>query len=205
MSTPVWGAGGHDRAGDVAVDDELDPGAGRAHLVGELLVARSVEHHHGDVLRSGVLDLGHGVDVLRDGRADVDHRRRLGPGDELLHVEDRRRVVHRAAWCDREHRDGVVHPLGRQGRAVDRVDRDVALRPGAVADLLAVEQHRGVVLLALADHHDAFHLDRRDHLPHGVHRDAVGAELVAPADPAGGGERSGLGDPDELERQVAVR
>ena len=31
------GAGGHDRAGDVAVGDELDPGAGRADLVDQLL------------------------------------------------------------------------------------------------------------------------------------------------------------------------
>ena len=33
------GAGGHDRAGDVAVGDELDPGAGRPDLVDELLRA----------------------------------------------------------------------------------------------------------------------------------------------------------------------
>ena len=43
------------------------------------------------------------------------------------------------------------------GGAVDRVDRDVGLRRRAVADPLAVEEHRGVVLLALADHHHAVH------------------------------------------------
>jgi hypothetical protein len=106
---------------------------------------------------------------------------------------------------DRQHGDGVVHALGSQGGAVDGVDRDVALGAGAVADLLAVEEHRGVVLLALADHDHAAHLDGRDHLPHRVDGDAVGAVLVAAADPAGGGERRGLGHPDELEREVAVR
>ena len=39
---------------------------------------------------------------------------------------------------------------------------------------------------------------------HGVDGGPVGAVLVAPADPAGGGERRRLGDPHQLHRQVAV-
>ncbi len=142
--------------------------------------------------------------LSRDGRLDVDDVGGLGAGDQLLHVEDRRRVVHRPARRDREHRDGVRHALGRQGRAVDRVDRDVALGSGAVADLLAVVEHRRVVLLALADDHGAVHADGRDQHPHGVDRHPVGAVLVAAAHPAAGGHGSGLGDPHELQGQVAV-
>ena len=56
--------------------------------------------------------------------------------------------------------------------------------PLAVADLLAVEQHGRVVLLALADHDDAAHGDGVDQLAHRVDRGAVAAVLVAPADPA---------------------
>ena len=70
---------------------------------------------------------------------------------------------------------------------------------------LAVEQHRGLVLLALADHHDAVHLDRRQHVAHRVHGRLVGGDLVAEAHPAGRGQRRRLGHADELERQVAVR
>ena len=78
-------------------------------------------------------------------------------------------------------------------------------RRAAVADLLAVEEHRRFVLLALADHDDAVHRDRVEHEAHRVDRGAVGGELVAAPDPAGGGQRSRLGDPHQLQREVAVR
>src|SRR5436305_1140161 len=48
-------ARGHDRAGDVTVGDELDPGAGIADLLDELAVPGAVEHDDGDVLRGAVL------------------------------------------------------------------------------------------------------------------------------------------------------
>ena len=143
-----------------------------------------VEQHDGHVGGRDALGLGDLVDVLGDGVADVDDVGGLGAGDELLHVEDRGRVVHRAARRDGQHRDRVVHALGGQGRAVDRVDRDVALGAGAVADLLAVVEHRGVVLLALADDDDAVHADGGDHHAHRVDGHAVGAVLVARARPS---------------------
>ena len=75
----------------------------------------------------------------------------------------------------------------------------------AVADLLAVVEHRRLVLLPLADHDGAVHRDRVEDVAHRVDRGLVGGDLVAAPDPAGGGERGGLGDADELEREVAVR
>jgi hypothetical protein len=76
--------------------------------------------------------------------------------------------------------------------------------PGAVAHGLAVVEHRRVVLLALADHHDAAHRYRIDQHAHRVDGGAVAALLVAPADPPAGGHRGRLGDADQVERQVAV-
>ena len=64
------------------------------------------------------------------------------------------------------------------------------LGTGAVADVLTVEEHRGVVLLALADDDDAVHADGADQRAHGVDRYAVGALLVAAADPSAGGHRA---------------
>ena len=95
-------------------------------------------------------------------------------------------------------------PRAQRRRALERVDGDVDLRRAAVADLLAVEEHRGFVLLALADHDDAVHRDRVEDEAHRVDGGAVGGELVAAADPAGGGQRRGLGDPDQLQRDVAI-
>ena len=74
----------------------------------------------------------------------------------------------------------------------------------AVADLLAVVEHRRLVLLALADDDDAVHRHGVEHEAHGVDGGAVGALLVAAAHPAGGGQRGGLGDPDELQGEVAI-
>ena len=75
----------------------------------------------------------------------------------------------------------------------------------AVADLLAVGQHRRLVLLALADHDDAVHVDGVEHGVHAVDGGLVGGLLVAAPDVAAGGQRGGLGHAHELEREVAVR
>ena len=95
-------------------------------------------------------------------------------------------------------------PERAERRALERVDGDVDLRRAAVADVLAVVEHRRLVLLALADDDDAVHRDRVEHEAHRVDGGLVGGDLVAAADPAGGGERGGLGDAHELEREVAV-
>ena len=96
-------------------------------------------------------------------------------------------------------------PARGQRRALERVDGDVDLRRRAVADVLAVVEHRRLVLLALADHDEAVHRDGAEHVAHGVDGGLVGGLLVAAADEAGGGERGGLGDADELEGEVSVR
>ena len=95
-------------------------------------------------------------------------------------------------------------PRAQSVRPLERVDGDVDHRRAAVADLLAVEEHRRFVLLALADHDDAVHRDRVEHEAHRVDRGAVGGELVAAPDPAGGGERRRLGHPHQLQGEVAV-
>ena len=171
----------------------------------QLLVARPVEDADGDVLGMAVLGLRHPADVLGGRRGDVDDVGGLGAGGDLLHVEHGGRVEHRAALGDGDDRDRVRHALGHQRRAVDRVDRDVAQRAGAVADLLAVVEHRRFVLLALADDDDAAHRHGADQRAHRVDRRAVPAVLVAATDPAAGRHRGRLGDADELEGQVAVR
>ena len=130
------GAARRDGAGDVAVGDEPDAGAGLADLGHQLGVPGAVQHAHRDVGDRGVAHLGDPADVLADRRGDVDDVDGVGADGDLVHVEHRRRVEHRAALGDREHRDGVGHALAHQRGAVDRVDREVAVRAVAVADLL---------------------------------------------------------------------
>ena len=99
----------------------------------------------------------------------------------------------------------LANPLAHQRGAVDRVDREVAVRAVAVADLLAVVEHRRVVFLALADHHDAAHRHRVDQLAHRVDRGAVAALLVAATDPAARRHRAGFRYTHKFEGEVAVR
>src|SRR5262249_49808757 len=143
--------------------------------------------------------------VFHDRRVDVDHVAGLRADRQLFHVEDRARVEHGAPLGHGEDRERVGHALGHQRGAVDRVDRDVDLGTGAVADVLAVEQHRGVVLLTLPDHDDATHRYRIDKSAHRVDRGAVAALLVAASDPTAGGHRGRFGDPYQVKGEVTVR
>ncbi len=127
----------------------------------------------------------------------------VGPG-HLLHVDAGAGVEHRAALGQGDHGERVRAALGGEARTLERVDRDVDLGRLAVADDLAVVEHRRLVLLAFADHHDAVHLDRVENGVHAVHRSLVGRLLVAHPEQAGGGEGGGLGHAHELEREVAI-
>ena len=70
--------------------------------------------------------------------------------------------------------------------------------------MLAVVQHRRLVLLALADHDDAVHHDGVEHRAHRVHGGLVGGVLVTAPDPPARAHRGSFRHTDELEGQVAV-
>ncbi len=107
-------------------------------------------------------------DVVLDRRRDVDRAAAFAAGDDLLHVDARARVEHRAAAGDRDDRQRIGLALRHQARAVDRVDGHVDLGPVARADMLAVVEHRRLVLLPLADDDHAVHRHRVEEQPHGV-------------------------------------
>ena len=198
-------AGGGDGAGDVAVQDELHAGAGLADLLDQALVAGAVQHAHGHLGDGLVQGLGHEVHVLLHRQAHVHEVGGLGAHHELVHVEHGRRVEHGAALGHREDGERVVVAHGGQAGAVDRVHGHVHGGAGAVADLLAVEQHGGLVLLALADHHGAVHGHGVHERAHRVHRGAVRLVLVPVAHPGARGDGRRLGHPHQLHGQVAVR
>ena len=107
------GPGGGDAAGDVAVGDEADAGAGLADLADQLVVAGAVEHHGGELGDPLAEGLGHGVEVLGGGGGDVDDVGGLGADRDLLHVHDRPGVEHRAPLADGDDGDGVAPARGR--------------------------------------------------------------------------------------------
>ena len=58
----------------------------------------------------------------------------LGADGDLLHVDARAGVEHRAPLADGDDGEGVAPPEGGERGAVDRVDGDVGERRRAVAD-----------------------------------------------------------------------
>ena len=148
------------------------------------VVPVALEDDDGDLAHVEVLRLRHGADVLGRRRVDVDRVRRLAADGDLVHVEGGAGIEHRPPLGDGDHGDRVRLAERRQPRPLERIDGDVDLRAAAVADLLAVEEHRRLVLLALADHDDAVHPDGVEHEPHRVDRGGVGLLLLAAPDPA---------------------
>ena len=63
-------------------------------------------------------------------------------------------MQHGARLSHRHHGQRIGHRLGGERGAFQRVQCDIHRQP-ATADLLADEQHRRFVALALADHHGA--------------------------------------------------
>ena len=105
-----------DGAVDVAVGDQPDAGARRAHLLDQLGVAGAVEDDRGEVAdrlaawpwRSSA-GSGWGDAVMSIAPT------ALGPDGDLLHVERRAGVEHRSPLADGDHRQGVASGPRRSG------------------------------------------------------------------------------------------
>ena len=158
------------------------------HLADELVVARPVEDRHGHVVgRRLPLALGDPREVVVDRRVEVDDVGRRRPPTAIFSMYTHgpgSNIVPRSATAMTAIASG--RPLAVERGAVDGVDGDVDLRRRAVADSLAVVEHRRLVLLALADDDDAVH--RRRELSTGRIASTarlVDALLVAAAHQAG--------------------
>ena len=174
----------------VAVLDQLDPRAGRADLLDQVVVPRPVEDDRRDVV-------DHAAERVRDRRARC---RRPGSSSEIapardradghlphVHVGQRR---HRAARRRGDHRDGVRPAARDDGPPLERVEREVVLLPARADRRPGRELLR---LLVPADHDLAAdrHLLERDARP--GERRLLGRLLVGAAEPARAGERRALG------------
>lgn len=201
---PGVGPGARNGTGDVPVADQIDPGAGVTDLVDDALVAGPIKHHRRDVSDVAALGLGQRTNVLLDWEANVDHTVSGRTDGKLLHVDERARIEHCASLGNRDHGNGATLTFAGESRSIDRIDSDVSHRRTTVANRLAVVEHGGFVLLALADDHEAVHLDASKDMTHGINGRLIGTVLVAPAHPASGSHGSRLCGAYEFESQVAL-
>jgi len=194
-----------DDTGDVTVGDQPHRGAGPAHADDHVGVARAVENERRDVRGLDALGLGELQDVVASGRIEIDHAFRIArPDRDLLHI-DVRRVQQRAFIGHRNSGDRARHVLGAQRGTLERVDRDIDFRALPGPHLLADEQHRRLVKLALADHHGAVDRQVVELAPHGVDRGLIGRLLGAASAQPRRRDRRPLGHAHDLERQDALQ
>jgi hypothetical protein len=149
------------------------------------------------------LRLAYPPEVPLDRHVDVDDAARPPSHDQLVHVVHVGRE-HGPPLGQRHHRQRSGLAVGGEARPVDGIHGDVDLGFQPVADLLAEEEHRRLVLLALADHDGAAHVDRGQPGPHGVDRPLVGLFLHAPALERSRGEGGALGHAQQLEGEVPI-
>jgi hypothetical protein len=143
-------------------------------------------------------------DIVRRARIELDYAfLKTGADRDFLHV-DVGRVQQRATIGHRHRGDCTRHVLGAKRGAFQRVDSDVDLRSGFEPDLLADEQHRRLVALALADHDGAIDRQLVELAPHRVDRGLVGGLLVAVAAQASRRYGGALGDADDFKRKNAL-
>ena len=169
-------------------------------------VARAVENADVDLFRLHALGLGQRVDVLDGRRIQIDDAVGIArPDRDLVHVAVRRVQQRRRARQWRQNGDGEFGRFfAAHGRAFQRVERDVDLRPVLGADLLADVEHRRLVALALADDDGAVDRQAVQFAPHGVDGGLVGRLLVAAPTHSGCGNGCALCHAGHLQGQEAV-
>jgi hypothetical protein len=80
--------GSMDHAGDIAVGNQADRGAGLAHRANQIGVARAIKDHRRDRLRFDTFGLGEVDDVVLGGRVEIDDALRIARADgNLVHVD----------------------------------------------------------------------------------------------------------------------
>ncbi len=128
---------------------------------------------------------------------------KAGADGDLVHI-DVRRVEQAAPIGQRDHGKGVRQVFRADRRSLQRIERDVDLRSLAGADLLADEEHRRLVALALADHHLPANPQPVQLIAHGVDGCLVGGFLVAASPHHGGGDGGAFGDTHQFQCQDPV-
>ena len=188
----------HDRAREVALFEDADPGAGGGHIGDQLLVAGPLEDGYGQVLNSRVTREGDPPKVVGHLVVEVDRPAGAGSGDELLHLGDGRQPGETTRFHGDEHRDGVDVAPRHLACPFHRVDAQVH-GPLAVAYRRPLGQGR---VVPRAEDDLARDARVRQRLAHGLAGSVADTVRAALAQEDGARKRRRLGCLDELERKL---
>ena len=110
----------------------------------------------------------------------------------------------RAAWGHGNHGQRVRHVFGGQRGAFQGVQRDIHRRAFAGANLFADVEHRGLVTLAFADHHDTRDVEKVQLVAHGVDGGLIGGLFIAASNQFSRSQGRRLGHAGKAQRKKTV-
>src|SRR3984957_17137312 len=196
---------GRDGTRDVAVGDGKYASTGLANFGEQVIVAWSIEDDDAEFGYWFLQTFGKLREIVGRTRIDVDRATGSRSHGDLVHVDARAGVEHRASLRKCDDRQCPVAAHRSERRSVDGVDRDVHEWWATVTDLLAVVEHRRVVLFAFTDHHNTVHGNAAEDEAHRIDRRTVGRVLVAATGPACRGDGRCFSHTNQFERDIAVR
>ena len=182
----------------------MDTCAHGAKVGNDLGVPGPVEHTDRDLIRRHPLRLGERLDVVGGTLVQVDDPGRISRATgDLVHIGVRR-IQHRALRRPGHHRQRIRHGLGRERRALKRIQRNIDLVLAALADLFPDVQHRRLVTFTLADHDFPIDIQIIQGRAHRINRGLVRLLFVAAPNEFPGGDGGNLGDADRIQHQAAI-
>src|SRR3954447_18593393 len=178
-----------DRRGHVSVLDQLDPGAGGADLLDQVVMPWTVEHDRRYVVDAAAERLGDAEDVVGHRFAEIDRRPCQRTDRELAHVHIRQ-GLQGARLTDRDHRHRSAAAAGDHSTPFQRVERQVDLLAAGSNPLARGETLR--LVAAGPDHDSAVDRQLLERRAHRLGRVTLRALLVGPAEPTRPGECGAL-------------
>ncbi len=86
---------GHDSRENIAIGNQANARAGLADLLDHCGMARAIQDHNGDIVNARITRFGDIVQVVRNGRVDIDQASGSGTNGDFFHVKDTwRRGIH---------------------------------------------------------------------------------------------------------------
>lgn len=167
-------------------------------------MARAIENARHDLGDRHALRLGKRVQIFGRRCVEIDDAFGIAwANGDFVHVHVGR-VEQAALLGDRKDRQRVRHRFRADGRAFERIDRDIDFRPLARSDFLANVEHRRLVHFTFADDDGAPDLHAAEFAAHGIDGRLVGRLLVAATTQVRRRDCRGFGHAGELEHQNPI-
>ena len=189
-----------DDPGNIAIWNEPHTRPYGAGLRDQFSMARTIQDTGCDLFNRHALRFRQGFDVVFWFVVQFHHTFRISTANgDLLHINIRR-MKQATALGRGHHGQGVLHGLGGECGAFQRIKSDIHFRTIARSYLLADIEHGGFIALAFTDHNGAVKFDGVQRFAHGIHSRLISGLFIAPPHKMRCGNGGGFRYPRHLHR-----